>query len=182
MFSKSLMALAVAGVMASGSAFAVAPAPPSITINMVQDSADPTVYTGSFFASAITNLYNVTFPTGAYSLYANISASSYANTGFIVTGATFDGTSFDLDSSYSKTVKGIKSTNSSWSYTLDNITSGSHNVKVTGTPLSTGAGGTFNVSVSAVPEPATITMMLAGLALVGGLQLRGKKKTSQLAG
>jgi hypothetical protein len=182
MFSKSLMALAVAGAMFSGSAFAVPSPPPSITGNMVHDPADPSVYTGTFLAAAINNLYNVTFPTGAYSLYANISASSYANTGFIVTGATFDGAAFDLDSSYSKTVRGIKSTNSSWSYTLDNITSGAHHVTVTGNPLSSGAAGTLNVSVSAVPEPASIAMMLAGLALVGGLQFRGKNKTAQLAG
>ena len=181
MFSKSLMALAVAGAMFSGSTFAV---PVTMTVN----PTDATTYSGSFNANLNTNTYEITFPTGAFSLFAVVAASHYNSTGYNVTSVTFDGHSFNPDINTSN-ASGTR-TQDSWSYDLETITPGAHTVIVKGiaSPTNGFATGSFVVStaplgvLAPVPEPATITMMLAGLALVGGLQLRGKKKTSQLAG
>jgi hypothetical protein len=181
MFSKSLLALAVAGAMVSGAAFA---AVPPTQIVMTQDPSDPTTYTGSFFATAANNVYNVTFPTGAYNLFTTITASHYKTTGFDVTGATFDGLSFTPELNTTTPIRNSTQTITVdyWTYSADNITAGLHSVVVTGVPYSGSGAGLFNVSVSAVPEPGTISMMLAGLALVGGLQLRRKNKNTALAG
>lgn len=47
-----------------------------------------------------------------------------------------------------------------------------------GTQMAGSYGGTLNIAVSAVPEPETYAMMLAGLGLVGFLALRRKKVES----
>ena len=167
MFSKSLMALAVAGVMASGSALAVT-TPTPITLTSLGGNS----YTGSFSASATEDNFSITFPTGL----SNFTSALIAFTlpGFYTpTAVTFDNHSFTKATPIAPYL-------TAWNYNLNNITAGTYNIKVTGAGGGSATG--FVQFTTAVPEPATITMMLAGLALVGGLQLRGKKKTSQLAG
>ena len=188
MFSKSLLTLAVAGVMFSGSAFAVTTLP----VPMIVNDGDPTTYTGSFNANLDENTFSFTFPTGAYNLFAVVDASHYASFGYNVSSVTFDGKLFTAD--LNKTNSDGSRSSDSWSYELATISPVTHYVVVKGTPYATNgyASGEFVVSskplgvlappVSPVPEPGTITMMLAGLALVGGLQLRRKNKASQLAG
>ena len=181
MFSKSMMALAVAGAMFTGSAF-------STTVSMTANPGDPTTYSGSFNATLATNTYQITFPTGAFSLFAVVSASHYNTSGYNVNSVTFDGHSFHPDTNTSN-ANGSR-TNDSWSYESETITPGVHTVIVKGIPYATNgiARGSFVVStqplgvLAPVPEPAAIAMMLAGLALLGGLQLRSKNKASQLAG
>lgn len=171
MFSKSLMALAVAGAMFSGSAFAVV-APTPISLTNISGTND---YTGSFSVNSGNDIFSINFPSGLSNLTAGI--VSIAFPGF------YTPTSVIFDTTYlSPTHSSNPPFFQSWSYNLNNIASGVHTLTVTGTGAMSGFGGVQFTNIPAVPEPSTIAMMLAGLALVGGLQLRGKNKTSQLAG
>lgn len=42
-----------------------------------------------------------------------------------------------------------------------------------------GSGDTYTLTVTAVPEPATVALMLAGLGLVGGIAVRRRKQDEE---
>ncbi len=67
-------------------------------------------------------------------------------------------------------------------YLLDSLTAGNYGFTVAGTttnPLASGSySGTFNLSVTAVPEPETYGMMLGGLALLGVVARRKANKAA----
>lgn len=71
---------------------------------------------------------------------------------------------------------GTSGSNMGWTLNTFTFTAGSAMTSLEFRSLMTGAAGPAldNVSVTAVPEPGTYAMMLAGLALLGGVQLRRK--------
>lgn len=181
MIQKTLLALAVAGFMASGSAFA------QTTIPITTDPATG-ISTGSFGGSSGTRNYTFEIMgTGLFDFTAAVYSLNTISPGFSITNATFDTNSFTQSLNTPATGVWAPGFNL-WNYSATNITAGTHTLSVTGTGTTAGALGGFQFTsapivsaVPAVPEPATITMMLAGLALVGGMQLRRKKKL-ELAG
>ena len=179
MIQKTLLALAVAAVMASGSAFA------QTTIPIATDPLTG-ISTGGF--GAVVGTRNYTFEimgTGLFDFTAAVYSQNTFNPGFSITNATFDTNSFTQSLNTPAIGTYFPGVNL-WTYSATNISAGTHTLSVTGTGtnISGGLGALQFTSapiVAAVPEPATITMMLAGLALVGGIQLRRKKKL-ELAG
>ncbi len=180
MIQKTLLALAVAGVMASGSAFAQnAP-----LVMVTQSTPYSGITTGSFSAATQAGTADYSFSvgtTGQIDFSALFLSTVSVPGGYSLTNVAFDSNNFTkLFSSNSGT-----NSYSAWSYSGTNISAGTHTLTLTSTGSSSLGNNTgsiqFTSIVAAVPEPATITMMLAGLALVGGMQLRRKKKL-ELAG
>ena len=166
--------------MASGSAFAQ----PAIPIVIATDSLTG-ISTGSFGGGSGTRNYTFDIVgTGLFDFTAAVYSQNTQTPSYTITNATFDTNSFTQ--SLNTPATGLYAPGFNlWNYSATNITAGTHTLSVTGTGTTAGALGGFQFTsapiVAAVPEPATITMMLAGLALVGGMQLRRKKKL-ELAG
>ena len=181
MFSKSLLVLALFGFVASASAV-------TSTLVLDNDLIDSSTWSKDFNPTAENNIYNIVFPSGVSNLDASVSATRFASVGYDVTSVTFDGVMFVANVN----LKSASRSQDYWSFALENITSGPHTLVVNGIRYGNGqAYGSIVISntplgvlspVSPVPEPASIAMMLAGLAMVGGLQLRRKNTASRLAG
>jgi len=173
MIQKTLLALAVAGVMTSGSAFAQSSSFQSSQSSpnyLLTQTNSTGVTTGSFSALTGTNdyLFGIGTGTGVYDLSATAFFLSPS-----ITDVKIDGNNF----TQTVATSGL----SIWNYSATNITAGQHTLSLTNSSSVVSSAVLQYTSVAPVPEPATITMMLAGLALVGGMQLRRKKKL-ELAG
>ena len=168
MFSKSLLVLAAASAIFSGSSFA---APTPIILNKILSTATEDTYTGAFEASVIADTFSIKFPSGISNLTSALVVFTLPGL-YSASNVTFAGNSFTKSNPLSYLTV--------WNYTLNNIHSGTYNIKVTGSGLGTALGAIQ--FITAVPEPASIALMLAGLVMVGGLQLRRKNTASRLAG
>ncbi|MDO9280009.1 MAG: FxDxF family PEP-CTERM protein [Polaromonas sp.] len=180
MIQKTLLALAVAGVMASGSAFAQSA--PLYIATLLNPSNGVTSGSFSELTGAGTSVYNFSVgSSGLLDFNALFVSQVPMLSSYTLTNVAFDSNNFTKQ--YGNDFTSV------WSYSGTNISAGAHTLTLTSTgTLASGAStvGMINFTstptiVTPVPEPATITMMLAGLALVGGMQLRRKKKL-ELAG
>jgi hypothetical protein len=166
MKNLKFLAVAVVSAVASASSFAA--------ISLTQSPAN--TYSGSFAGSATTNTYylDLTGFSASITDLTSILTANYAGTGYNITGATFDGSSFTPVVNINLPSIGVDY----WSLTLTNVSHAVHTIVVTG--LNVGAapyvGFTGSVVVSdhpipapslPVPEPETYALMLAGLAGLG---------------
>ena len=80
-----------------------------------------------------------------------------------------------LTSTFENSISGSAGANSV-SLIFDDLAPGWYALYIGGTNNAT-AGGAFDLTVSAVPEPETYAMLLAGLGLIGW-RLKNRKKAS----
>jgi hypothetical protein len=156
-------------VLSSSLALAVTPASTPITLT----TTDNITWTGDFAALGNTN----TFTFDLSSLLAGKTVtdltvtvfstwSSLAN-GYDVSGVSLDGHGFTADNN---DVHGANMTEGfdAWSYQVPTVTiNGTHFLTVNGQLLGGTDGANGSISITAVPEPQTYALLLAGLAAVG---------------
>ncbi len=162
---KSLL-VATAAVATSATSFAA--------ISLTQSPAN--TYSGSFSGALTTNTYTLDLTGFGASItdLTSLLTANYAGSGYNITGATFDGTSFTPVVNVNLPSIGADY----WSFSLSGVTHTVHTIVVNG--LNVGAppfvGFTGSVVISdhpipapslPVPEPETYALMLAGLAGVG---------------
>ncbi|SIQ62618.1 PEP-CTERM protein-sorting domain-containing protein [Janthinobacterium sp. TND4EL3] len=126
---------------------------------------------GGFFSDVFT--FNVTQPSALNVILTSQSTS--ALTGLNLTG-------FGLYSSVGDTLlhggtQELSGATDKWSLSFTHLAAGAYYMKVSGDIVST-TGATFSANgslVSAVPEPETYAMLLAGLGLLGCMARRRQK-------
>ena len=162
-------ALLAAALLISTAAASAAP------LVLVPSPNTPNEYTAAFGGNATVNTFelDLTKFNAASDFFGQVQANFTGNTGYNVTGVTFDGISFDAITNTS----GKKGADY-WTLDLATLTASVHQIVVTGTPLSTSPGfvGSLSLNVSAVPEPETYAMMMAGMGLVGFMARRRRKQ------
>nr|WP_316643871.1 FxDxF family PEP-CTERM protein [uncultured Roseateles sp.] len=121
------------------------------------------IWSGVFEGNAASNLFSLDLSTFAsvIAVEGAVSANVTFGSGYNVTSVLFDGQSlYTADINTSK--------KDQWSLDLGSVTPTLHTIQVDGFSLN---GGKFTASVgvqvTAVPEPETYALMLAGLAAVG---------------
>ncbi|QYF92381.1 FxDxF family PEP-CTERM protein [Massilia sp. PAMC28688] len=161
----SAIALASATLM-SQSAFAGPIASTTTDITLVDNKASfEQVLTGGNAGATFHNRYQFTLgEMGDFN--ADLSLGNGANKSLSITG-------FTLLDSKGNTVGSSTAAGTGWLLDVDNLASGSYTVQVSGA-LSTNAAGKYygNLmlgpsAIAAVPEPAPVGLMLAGLGVLG---------------
>jgi hypothetical protein len=183
MFNAKHFAVALLAVAASAPSFATL-ASSEITLSQT----GPNSYSGSFAASSSVNSFFIDLgklPTGLTDLTAGLSANFFG-AGYDITGVTFDGKSFKPEVNVNYGSVGFDW----WTYEAAGVTQAVHTIVVTGHSVggsNVGFTGSLSVSntpitpphITAVPEPETYAMLLAGLGLMGAIaRRRGMKRES----
>lgn len=178
---KSLIA-ATAMIAAASASFATSATPIVLTATTTTTSTD---YSGSFGGNAATNVFSfdLTGLSGGNDLYAQVSANYTLTGGYNITNVTFDGQQIDAIIN----INGSKNGADLWEYNFGGLTAAPHELIVTGFAKGTsivgftgsvGISNTPFVSVSAVPEPESYALMLAGLGVMGAIARRRNKSKS----
>ncbi|MRW88610.1 PEPxxWA-CTERM sorting domain-containing protein [Duganella sp. FT80W] len=166
---KKLIASAAICIAASGSAYADVINAGTIPSSSSSPWTDLVIHTGA--GTTFTDTLSFTVTETQLSSSANGLALSLGG----LTTSTISGLSYTLWSSSGTQIGGT--------YTGDNTTytsllsaAGSYYFLITGTVVGSVGGYAVSLQTSAVPEPATYAMMLAGLGLVGMVARRRKSK------
>jgi len=168
--STSVKAIAAAAILAASasSAFAVTKSLGQLTAGETAAKSF-TPDTGSFTDYLTFNL--------AFDGLVGVSANETVLTMFNFTVYDIDGLAGLVQKKSGNTWNSIANfagNNTSYSFDLDQ---GSYRFVFTGTALGT-AGGLYTAAVTAVPEPESYAMMLAGLGVMGMIARRRKSKAS----
>ncbi len=156
-FAKSALAVAVLGMSSVAAQAATA---------IVLTPINSTTFAGSFGGNLFVNEFtlDLTGLSGVTELNAFVTAN-FAGAGYDVTGVTFDGNLFTPVIDFTiPNVMGVDV----WQYLVPTVSNTVHSIVVTGHSVGgSTVGFTGSVSVTAVPEPETYALLLAGLGVVG---------------
>jgi hypothetical protein len=156
-FAKSALAVAALGL----SAVAAQAATP-----IVLTPVSPTTFAGSFSGNASVNTF--TLDLSGMSTVTELNGfvtANFAGAGYDVTGVTFDGNLFTPVVDF--TIPGVMGVDV-WQYLVPTVSNTLHTIVVTGNAIGgSTVGFTGSISVTAVPEPETYALLLAGLGVVG---------------
>lgn len=121
------------------------------------------------FTSGTSGSFSYMVSQGA-SLTASVTSVLTGGIGFNISSVTFGAAPFG----FSSTPIGV-STFEQYTFSATGLSAGTYTIFVNGSGTS-GSAYTGNVVISAVPEPETFALLLAGLGSVGFLSLRRKKQ------
>jgi hypothetical protein len=166
-----LKSIALAAALVASSACSFAATSISLAAGPVPNS-----FAGSFSGSAAVNTF--TLDLTGYSNITDLGSVISANvvgTGYDITGATFDGIAYTV----------VQDVNALPYFSFDirtyfpgPVSSTIHTITITGNSTG-GQGFTGNVGIlTAVPEPESYAMLLAGLGLMGGIARRRNNKAA----
>lgn len=154
--------------------FVIASAATQAATPIVLSPVNPTTFAGSFGGNQNINEFTLDL-TGMPGLVTELNGfvtANFAGAGYDVTGVTFDGNLFTPVIDF--TIPGVMGVDV-WQYLVPTVTNTVHTIIVTGKAIGgSTVGFTGSISVSAVPEPSTYALLLAGLGAVGFVASRRK--------
>jgi hypothetical protein len=154
----------IAAALLTASAFA------SASTSIVLQNQGGNIWSAAFEGASSSNVFTLDLSTFASvtALESAVTANVTFGSGYNVTKVTFDGLTVytaDVDTE----------TTDSWSLDLGSVTTTLHTITVEGVSLNSGKfTGSVGVQVTAVPEPETYALMLAGLGAVAFVARRRK--------
>jgi|GEM_PF-1305305 PEP-CTERM putative exosortase interaction domain len=174
---KNFKNVALAAALVAGTALGASGA---MAAHVIDNQIDPSTGGGSYGATFTSS--EASF-TDVFSFYFGPGGASSTVTSSVVSKSEVNFTSIFLDGfAFSKLAGGVGK-NDLWNLDPVTLTSGWHTITLKGSAVASASKNAFydgNITLDAVPEPATWGMMLVGFGLVGA-GMRSRKRSMVLA-
>jgi hypothetical protein len=154
--------------------FVIASAATQAATPIVLSPINPTTFAGSFSGNSAVNTFTLDLSSmpGLVTELNGFVTANFAGVGYDVTGVTFDGNLFSPVINF--TLPGVMGVDV-WQYLVPTVSNSVHTIVVTGNAIGgSTVGFTGSIAVTAVPEPTTYALLLAGLGVVGFVASRRK--------